>query len=451
MAIAAVLAIRHDTTTEQFDLMAGTHKPSGGSDTEYGVFVQTNGRVIVRNQRGRWEDRLLLVADHKSASAKVLASTYIHYLDEAGEVSRQYTSDKNEASHYWLHQRSLGDSEKRAFIYNITTRQVAEGDFNRLMTEGMTLYELIIERDEWETPTARTVSQADVLQGETVAIASGGDLPSRIQKITFTRGASSGATPKSFSRIYAAIRPTYSGDDEFVHELDPTEGTVSNGTIKAAGAYISINLGTHPSYSRRLRLLLGDISACTNTDHLRGDYTVYGEFSGVTSGSVALIQLLGDGVSSDPVYVTPDLVGSSGLAFASLGTISIPSHPIRGESIGLDDIAIDLYAQIISGSIGSLRFARLYLHSTKHTIECETKIAPGDPDGYTAVRTLPDGTITHVNWHNDNFSFGDVNPVNWVVPAGGGKLTPIFVKNGDVRGGIDVELEIIDRWSNFRV
>lgn len=440
--MTVTLEIQLTNGTAEFDFLIA---PA----TNTGIRANPNGRVITINQDGLYEDRIF--ARGWGTKSTIAASE--RTLDLIGSRCRQYASDPNfKTDAYWLAETMDGDSAgRRALIYNLIVRIIdGPGDQSRMMNLNITHYEIIIIRGEFESIAQRTaITQSNMASGDKKLIAAGGTLPGRVYRVLLEPGASIGTGATATTRHWFGIRPTYHGTTGFVGEWDWAAGTFGADTSEAGGT-VTVSFATTTTMTTRVALKLSDIVG-SNYDDFIGEYLlVMSAVIGGGGGTQVAFQVSGDGVESEPIYSG----STASLAqIFEVGTIRIPSQSLRDVNASLADVTIRFSAELIA-STGDIDITKVYAIPLKHFCYLEGSLDSADASGYVALYMHPENEPLQVNSDGSVISLDADNRaiVNWEVPVEGG----IFVyagasADGVIRDGVDLTLDIFDRWAGNRV
>lgn len=446
--MAAFLSIVREDQLVIFNLLTGAYNVSTQTD----LVVTLVGRTTTRNQQGLWEERFFLVGQHKgSGHDDVVNGAAI--LGGIGERTRDYHRDRNEAQGFWLKERAEGETAIRAgFMFDLEIRPIDEGDFSRLQVLGLTNFELVVMRGEWENDFSGgeelpTVTGSDVPAGGKIVLPAGGTLPGRVLRLLLTPGASIGTGAASRAVHYVGIRPFYLGVADFVSELDWTQGTMG-ADASVVSTTVQINFSTVQTMVPRVTLKLSDVAPAANFDHFMGDYTLVMSYS--TTGGAPLryaMMVTGDGVESEAFY---GVSTASLAAVVEMGTIRIPSQAKRNTGVGLGDIEIVLWAELIA-STTTITIDKIYLVPSRHMARFEGILHSGAPSGYIELRVMPDGNPLLVSSDGTEEAFGAPEMTNLVVPKEGGALVYVGTNlDGGLGGGVDIEMYLREHWEGYR-
>jgi hypothetical protein len=170
-----------------------------------------------------------------------------------------------------------------------------------------------------------------------------------------------------------------------------------------------------------------------------GEYTLVMAYT-LSGGSVSM-QISGDGVEGEPTYISNGGLGE-------VGTIRIPSQVTREHLSAFADVEIILSAELLSGS-GTLVIDKVYAIPNRHFLYTEAVM---DSGGYSQVQlfALPEDEPLQIDY-NPDATLGHPQVINWEVPAEGGLF--VYVGgNADntIGGGVDVIIQVLDRWESYR-
>jgi hypothetical protein len=90
----------------------------------------------------------------------------------------------------------------------------------------------------------------------------------------------------------------------------------------------------------------------------------------------------------------------------------------------------------------------------RHFCYLEGSLDSGDASGYVALYMHPENEPLQVNSDGSVVTFNADNRaiVNWQVPVEGGIFVYVGASpDGAIRGGVDLTLDIFDRWGLYRV
>lgn len=431
------LEIQLTDGTPEFDFLSG---PTGN------LFLIIGSRTTIRRPDNMWEERVILIGKGTQSLTVNIEWT----LGLIGSRVRNYANDPNFVSdRYWLAEKAEGESDnRRALLYDVEILPSDRRGFMRLQNLGMSYYEMVMVRDEWESTSPRTaIAQADMAAGDKKTIPARGTLPGRIDRVLLEPGASIGTGAAATARHWLGIRPTYHGTTGFISEWDWTAGTMGADASVVSGN-VEIDFGTVTAMVPRVTLKLSDIVG-SNYDHFVGEYLLLMsiEVGGGGSTRVAM-QVSGDGVSSEPIY--SGSTASLSQIF-EVGTIRIPDKSIRDVNVSLADVEIVFSAELIA-SISTITIDKVYAVPAKHFCYLEGSLDSAQASGYVELRMHPEGEPLQINSDGSAVGFGNPIIVNWAVPVEGG----IFVyvggaPQGTIAGGVDLTLDIVDRWEGYRV
>lgn len=440
--MTVTLEIQLTNGTAEFDFLIA---PA----TNSGIRANPNGRVITLNQNGLYEDRIFA----RGWGTKSLVAASERTLDLIGSRSRQYINDPNFVTdRYWLAETMDGDSAgRRALIYDLIVRIIdGPGDQSRMMNLNITHYEIIIMRGEFESMAQRTaITQSNMASGDKKLIAAGGTLPGRPYRVLLEPGASIGTGATATTRHWFGIRPTYHGTTGFVGEWDWASGTFGDDTSESGGT-VTISFATTPGKKVRVTLKLSDIVG-SNYDDFIGEYLlVMSMIIGGDANTRVGFRVVGDGVESEWIY--SDYTNSANQIF-EVGTIRIPSQAVRDVSIDLSDVEIRFGAELIE-STGSIQITKVYAVPLRHFCYLEGSLDSADSSGYVALYMHPEDEPLQVNSDGsiDTLTADNRAIVNWQVPVAGGIFVYVGASDdGVIRDGVDLTLDIFDRWAGNRV
>ena len=431
-----IFAIELTNGTDEFNLLGGELKAT------------QSGRVITRNNDGLIEDRFYLLGNGTQSLTVALERT----LDLIGSRSRNYGSDPNFVSNrYFLIEQAEGEgNSRRALIYNLEVRPLSNEGFTYLQNLNITRYECVVTRDEWESPTQRTaITQANMASGDKKLIAAAGTLPGRIARVLLEPGSGIGTGATATTRHWFGIRPTYQGTTGFVGEWNWASGTFGADTTETAGT-VNISFATVPTMVPRVTLKLSDIVG-SNYNHFTGEYLLV--MSAVIGGGGPArvgFRVSGDGVESETIYSG----STASLAqIFEVGTIRIPSQSIRDVSVSLADVEIVFSAELIA-STSSIAIDKVYAIPLKHFCYLEGSLDSADASGFVALHMHPESEPLQINSDGSVITLSADNRaiVNWQVPVEGGIFVYVGASaDGVIRDGVDLTLDIFDRWAVYRV
>lgn len=447
--MSIVLDIALGNGTQIYDLFNGQlGAAAGGPYSTASVKVHQAGRVVTMREDGLFEERMYLLGVHKSSAQQQNCVTGKRFLDAIGEAVRLYHRDPGTINAYYLKEKAEGESDNRlGLLYDLRIMPSANQGFTYLQNLNQSRFELVIIRGPWESDSARTTLTAtNLAAGGKITIAEAGTLPGRIARVKLEPGSGMGTGAAARYAHWMGIRPTYWGISSFDPEWDLSAGTFGADTSQTSGT-VTISFATQVAMVPRVTLTLGDIVG-SNYNHFIGEYTLVASYLSTGGGSTRFaIQIAGDGVDSDVIYVAS--TGSVN-TLLELGTIRIPSYPIRDQAIDLSDIGIVLSAQLVA-STGTLKFTKLYAIPNRHFCYTEGALDSADSTGYVELHMFPEDEPMQVNSDGSVESFGQPRLVNWEVPAEGGVFVYVGGNlDGGIGGGVDVELDIVDRWDGYR-
>lgn len=406
------------------------------------------GRVITRNGNGLIEDRFYMLGN----GTKSLTVSLERTLDLIGSRSRQYASDPNFVSdRYFLVEQAEGESNpRRALIYDLEVRPLNSDGFEYLQSRNIARYEVVVTRDEWENTAQRTaITQSNMASGDKKSIAAAGTLPGRIARVLLEPGSGIGTGATATTRHWFGIRPTYSGTSGFVGEWDWTDGTMGTDT-SVVGSTVVTTFNTQTAMVPRVTLKLSDIVG-SNYDDFTGEYLLVTSVSTGGGGASRFgLQVSGDGVESEPIYLGS--TASINQIF-EVGTIRIPSQSVRDVSASLANVSIVFSAERIA-STGSMTISKVYAVPMKHFCYLEGTLDSAQSSGFVALYMHPESEPLQVNSDGSVVTFNAENRaiVNWQVPVEGGIFVYVGASaDGVIRDGVDLTLDIFDRWAVYRV
>jgi hypothetical protein len=213
---------------------------------------------------------------------------------------------------------------------------------------------------------------------------------------------------------------------------------------------VTISFATVPAMTSRVTLKLSDIAG-GNYDDFAGEYLLV--MSAVIGGGAPArvgFKVSGDGVDSETIYSG----STASLArIFEVGTIRIPSQSVRDVAASLADVEIVFWAELIA-STSSIEITKVYAIPLKHFCYLEGSLDSGDASGYVALYMHPENEPLQVNSDGSVVTFNADNRaiVNWQVPVEGGIFVYVGASpDGAIRGGVDLTLDIFDRWELYRV
>ena len=442
-----ILTIALNTNVMAYDFIAGESLASPYS----GALRATQaGRVVTRRDDGLLEERIYLLGKNGTTSQQQGVVYERTVLDGYGEGMRQYAADPNVVfQDLYLREQADGEaSARRALLYDLQIRPLSDSGFTHLLNLNLSRFEMVLVRDEWESDTANTtLTGTNLAAGGKITIDDDdmGSLAGRLARLKLEPGASAGTGAATLLEHWVGIRPFYYGVSGFTPEWDWASGDFHEDTSESGGTVTTTFAGT-TSMAKRITLKLSDI-AVSNYDHFVGEYTlVMGYIVGGGGGAQIAFKVLGDGVESEPIYSgsTASLVATK-----EVGTIRIPSQSIRNVTVDLADIEIQLWAELIA-STSSLAVTKVYAVPNKHMVKLNGTIDSAKSSGFIELHMLPENKPLQVNSDGTTETFGEAEIYGWEAPAAGGALVYVGASSQGVGGGVDVELDIVNRWDGYR-
>jgi hypothetical protein len=297
---------------------------------------------------------------------------------------------------------------------------------------------MVVIRGPWESgPTAREFEAEDLAAEEMIVLTAGGSKPGRIYLMELQNGTSMTTGAAQRRKHWMGIRPFYYGYEFFTPEWDWTLGTMGDDATIVSST-VEIDFGTNTDMAPRVTMLLSDLTGAQYYEFV-GEYTLVMAYT--LSGGTVSMQISGDGVEGEPTYIT-----SAGLG--EVGTIRIPSQVTRQHLVAFADVEIVLSAELISGS-GTLVVDKVYAIPNRHFLYTEAVM---DSAGFSQVQifTLPEDEPLQVNY-NPDASLGNPQVINWEVPAEGGLFIYVGGNADNTIGfGVDVFIQVLDRWESYR-
>jgi len=421
--MAAIMRLANYNQTTTYDLLAGTLR------------VLQNSHNTRRAGNGTVVETMVIGGSATDANIK----TALNAIDEFAEMARLFPENKQTWRSAWYEASYDGEVSKRSFIHDIQLTPLHPSKYHgMILGKGAARYELAITRsDKWEAyaaSSAVTGSSVSTLAGLVTLNAIGGDVPARIERITFT-GTAGGGGP--VDRIWAGISPLSTGKGSFSGLWECEDGTLgataSTTTVSTAtgGSPNAVSIAPDSTVRDVVRQSVGQMLG-SNYNHMIGRYLVLLRYKLSAAENVFLYGRYGyaDNLAD---MSKPKLVTNTAWRFIELGEIRVPPFPLRQAALDLfgGNTAYQFILNILAYKEAGAGAVTLYADSlvlipTNHWTYSENSAIQSTAGAATRTThfTFEDGEHLAVYQDASSIPQAGLTPGfrNWHLPIEGGVL-----------------------------
>ena len=453
--MTAILRIANYNQSSTYDLLAGT---LALLDNTHNTRLAGDGTVV---------ESMVVGGAATDANIEVAVNT----IDEFAEEARLFFENKQTYKSVWYEAGYDGEPSKRALVYGIELKPLHPDKFHgQMLGGGIAVYELAITRSaRWEATavsTAVTGTSISTLGGEVDLAAIDGDLPGRIEKLTFS-GSADDSGP--IDRIWAGIRPIGPGKSAFNPLWEAESGTLGATASLATDADASggasnncVSIAPDGTVRDVFRESVGQALG-GNYNHMIGRYLVLLRYKLSAAENVFIYGR--DGYLDTLADMSrPKLVTATAWRFLELGEVSIPPFALRDAAfttLGTNAVYqfvmnVLAYKDAEAGAVTLYADCLVFIPSTHYTYSENSAVEEVDYTGvYTSSIhfTFEDGKQMAIYRDENSIPTSNLVPEfrNWHYPIEGGTLVIAGERTGvqDKRDTMDVSLVFKRRYRNI--